>query len=106
MSEVLFDILRKVTTATMTTMLLKKGHQALLDERAKAASLAKGERVIGELSRCALFPCGKTLRPRKAGQSDIDPRGDRGKCRRASSRLPTPWACRAPASLAIFFARG
>ncbi len=46
MSEALFDILRKVTTATITTMLLKKGIRRCWMNGPKPL-VARGERIVG-----------------------------------------------------------
>ena len=78
MSDALFDILRKVTTATITTMLLKKGIRRCwmngpkpLVARRRAprrpglhVALRAGARGFGDAG--------------KLGQSDLDPRRDRG----------------------------
>ena len=46
MSEALFDVLRKVTTATITTILLKKGIRRCWMNGPKPL-VSSGERIIG-----------------------------------------------------------
>ena len=55
MSDALFEILRKVTTATMTTMLLKKGIRRCWMNGPKPLA-AKGERVIGPAFTLRFIP--------------------------------------------------
>ena len=78
MSDALFDILRKVTTATITTMLLKKGIRRCWMNGPKPLA-AKGERR----HRAGLYAAlragaGGSRDAGKLGPSDIDPRRDRG----------------------------
>ena len=55
MSEALFDVLRKVTTATITTMLLKKGIRRCWMNGAKPL-VAGGERVVGRAFTLRFVP--------------------------------------------------
>ena len=55
MSQPLFDILRKVTTATVTTMLLKKGIRRCWMNGPKPLT-PKGERLVGPGFHLALRP--------------------------------------------------
>jgi regulator of RNase E activity RraA len=55
MSDVLFDILRKVTTATITTMLLKKGIRRCWMNGPKPLS-ASGERIVGRAFTLRFVP--------------------------------------------------
>jgi regulator of RNase E activity RraA len=55
MSDVLFDILRKVTTATITTMLLKKGiRRSWMNGPRPLAS--RGERIVGRAFTLRFIP--------------------------------------------------
>jgi len=60
MSEALFDVLRKVTTATITTMLLKKGIRRCWMNGAKPLA-AKGERVVGRAFTLRFVPVREDL---------------------------------------------
>jgi regulator of RNase E activity RraA len=60
MSDVLFDILRKVTTATVTTMLLKKGIRRCWMSGPKPL-LPKGERVVGRAFTLRFVPVREDL---------------------------------------------
>jgi regulator of RNase E activity RraA len=55
MSDVLFDILRKVTTATITTMLLRKGIRRCWMNGPKPLA-AKGERIVGPAFTLRFIP--------------------------------------------------
>ena len=55
MSDALFDILRKVTTATITTMLLKKGIRRSWMTGPKPL-VPKGERVVGRAFTLRFIP--------------------------------------------------
>jgi regulator of RNase E activity RraA len=55
MSEALFDILRKVTTATLTTMLLKKGIRRCWMNGPKPL-VSNGERVVGRAFTLRFIP--------------------------------------------------
>ena len=104
MSEALFDILRKVTTATITTMLLKKGIRRCWMNGPKPL-VARGERVVGRAFTLRFVPVREDVATPESWGHPISTRAAIEDCRRAPSRLPTPWASPAPASLAIFFAR-
>ena len=60
MSEALFDVLRKVTTATITTMLLKKGIRRCWMNGPKPLA-AKGERVVGRAFTLRFVPVREDL---------------------------------------------
>ncbi len=60
MSEALFDVLRKVTTATITTMLLKKGVRRCWMNGPKPLA-AKGERVVGRAFTLRFVPVREDL---------------------------------------------
>jgi len=60
MSDVLFDILRKVTTATITTMLLKKGIRRCWMSGPKPL-VPKGERVVGRAFTLRFVPVREDL---------------------------------------------
>jgi regulator of RNase E activity RraA len=60
MSEALFGILRKVTTATITTMLLKKGIRRCWMNGAKPLA-ATGERVVGRAFTLRFVPVREDL---------------------------------------------
>ena len=60
MSEALFDILRKVTTATITTMLLKKGIRRCWMNGPKPL-VAGGERVVGRAFTLRFVPVREDL---------------------------------------------
>src|ERR1700721_2024860 len=60
MSDVLFDILRKVTTATITTMLLKKGIRRCWMNGPKPL-VPKGERLIGPAFTLRFVPVREDL---------------------------------------------
>ena len=84
MSDALFDVLRKVTTATITTMLLKKGIRRCWMNGAEAARAADGERLVGPAFTLRFVPVREDLAtPESWAQPDLDPRRDRGQCRRA-----------------------
>src|SRR5271155_3237876 len=55
MADALFEILRKVTTATMTTMLLKKGIRRCWMHGPKPLNL-KGERIVGRAFTLRFVP--------------------------------------------------
>ena len=55
MSDALFDILRKVTTATMTTMLLKKGIRRSWMNGPKPLA-SRGERIVGRAFTLRFIP--------------------------------------------------
>ncbi len=78
MSDALFDILRKVTTATITTMLLKKGIRRCWMNGPKPL-VSNGERIIGPAFTLALRAGARRSGDAgKLGQPDLDPRRDRG----------------------------
>jgi len=60
MSEALFDILRKVTTATITTMLLKQGIRRCWMNGAKPL-VPRGERVVGRAFTLRFVPVREDL---------------------------------------------
>jgi len=60
MSDALFDILRKVTTATITTMLLKKGIRRCWMNGPKPLA-PKGERVVGRAFTLRFVPVREDL---------------------------------------------
>src|ERR1700747_2235380 len=62
MSAVLFDILRKVTTATITTMLLKKGIRRCWMNGPKPL-VPGGERLIGPAFTLRFIPAREDLAP-------------------------------------------
>ena len=64
MNSAVFDILRKVTTATITHHAAQEGHPALLDERAEAAGA--GRRAAGRAGLHAALRAG-ARGPRDAG---------------------------------------
>jgi hypothetical protein len=74
MSDALFDILRKVTSATITTMLLKKGIRALLDEWPKAARARRRSRRWPSLHAAFHSGAGRCGHSGELGQSDFDAR--------------------------------
>src|ERR1700686_4329454 len=55
MSDALFDILRKVTTATVTTMLLKKGIRRSWMNGPKPL-VPRGERIVGRAFTLRFIP--------------------------------------------------
>jgi regulator of RNase E activity RraA len=78
MSDVLFDILRKVTTATIATMLLKKGIRRCWMNGPKPLS-ASGGRIVGRAFTLRFVPVREDVaNDRKLGQRDLDARRDRG----------------------------
>ena len=73
MSDAVFDILRKVTTATITTMLLKKGIRRCWMNGPKPL-VPNGERLIGPAFTLRFVPVREDLGDTgKLGQSDFDP---------------------------------
>ncbi len=103
MSEALFDILRKVTTATITTMLLKKGIRRCWMNGPKPL-VASGERVVGPAFTLRFVPVrGDVATTGELGPSGFHARGGRsdaggrGHRRRRDGRDD-------PVSLATFFA--
>ena len=80
-----FDTLRHVTTATITTMLLKKGIRHCWMKGAMPLVRA-GSGWSARPSRCASCRCARISPPRKLGQADLDPRGDRGDAGRLHRR--------------------
>ena len=104
MSEALFDILRKVTTATITTMLLKKGIRRCWMNGPKPL-VARGERIVGPAFTLRFVPVREDVAtPESWGHRSRPARRSRP-CRKAPSPSPTPWASPAPAFSATFCAR-
>jgi hypothetical protein len=102
MSEALFDILHKVTSATITTMLLKKGIRRCWMNGPKPL-VPSGDRVAGRAFTLRFIPAREDVATPESWGNPMST-GPRT-CRKARSRLPTPWACRAPAFSATSFAR-
>ena len=74
MSDALFDILRKVTSATITTMLLKKGIRRCWMNGPKPL-VPGGDRVVGPSLHAAFHPgAGRCRHSGELGQSDFDAR--------------------------------
>ncbi len=73
-----FDVLRRVTTATITTMLLKKGIRHCWMKG--AMPLVAGRPAAGRAGLHAPLRAGArgSRHARKLGQADLDPRRDRG----------------------------
>ena len=73
MSEALFDILRKVTTATITTMLLKKGIRRCWMNGPKPL-VSSGERLIGPAFTLRFVPVREDLATPESWASPISTR--------------------------------
>src|SRR6201986_3920531 len=73
MSEALFEILRKVTTATITTMLLKKGIRRCWMSGAKPL-VPGGERLVGPAFTLRFVPVREDLAPPESWASPISTR--------------------------------
>jgi len=105
MSAALFDILRKVTTATITTMLLKKGIRRCWMNGPKPLVLG-GKRIVGPAFTLRFVPVREDLATPESWASPISTRAAIEECRKEWSQSQMQWACRAPESLATSFARG
>ena len=93
MSDALFDILRKVTTATITTMLLRKGiRRCWMNGQ---AACADGERIVGRAFTLRFVPVREDLATWKAGAIRYRLGRPSRKCRQAPSSWPMRWASRA-----------
>jgi regulator of RNase E activity RraA len=73
MSAALFDILRKVTTATITTMLLKKGIRRCWMNRPKPL-VPGGERIVGPAFTLRFVPVREDLATPESWASPISTR--------------------------------
>ena len=73
MSQPLFDILRKVTTATITTMLLKKGIRRCWMNGPKPLT-PKGERLVGPAFTLRFIPVREDLATPESWASPISTR--------------------------------
>jgi regulator of RNase E activity RraA len=73
MSDVLFDILRKVTTATITTMLLRKGIRRCWMNGPKPLAFS-GERVVGRAFTLRFVPVREDLATMESWDSPVSTR--------------------------------
>ena len=74
-----YDMLRHVTTATITTMLLKKGIRHCWMNGRDAVLAAAGKRLVGPAFTLRFVPVREDLAtPASWAQADLDPRRDRG----------------------------
>ena len=97
--------LSHVSTATITTVLLKKGLRKRLAARRRVRCGRDRSGWSGRPLRCASCPRGRIWPRRNHGRRRFRP-GPRSKpCRRAASPWSTPWASPTPVSSAIFCAR-
>ena len=102
----IFAVLKGVTTATLTTVLLKKGTPQRLDARRQAAAAGPAAHRRPRFHAALHSGAGGISRPLLPGPRPSR-RGRRSRrCRRAASRWSTRWASRTPASSATSSARG
>jgi regulator of RNase E activity RraA len=74
MSAELFETLRQISTGTITTMLLKKGHQAVLDAGPQALS-GSGRRLAGPAFTLHFIPAREDLATPESWAKPISTRG-------------------------------
>ncbi len=107
MSELsdIIDALKPVSTATITTVLLKHGLRRVWMRGTRP--IRPGSRaLLGARSPCASFPRVRIWRRRLRGPHLARRERRSRRCRPAASRWPTRWASRMPASSATSSARG
>ena len=105
LSAEIIQALESVTTATLTTVLLKKGLRNVWMRGTRP--LRTGPAATGRAapSRCASCRRAKTSRRRRPGARRSRPAPRSRPCRQAASRSSTPWASPMPASSATSCAR-
>ena len=92
MSDALFDILRKVTSATITTMLLKKGIRRCWMNGPQPL-VPGGDRVVGRAFTLRFIPAREDVAtPERAGAIRFRRAPPLRTCRKAPSWSPMRWA--------------
>ena len=104
MSDAVFNILRKVTTATITTMLLRKGIRRCWMNGPKPL-VPKGERIVGRAFTLRFVPVREDLATVESWAHPVSTRAAIEEMPEGWLWSQTPWVCRAPAYSATFFAR-
>ena len=105
MSDMLFDILRQVTTATITTMLLRKGIRRCWMSGPKPLS-GTDERVVGPAFTLRFVPVREDLATPESWGSPISTRAAIEEMPEGCVVVADAMGVPAPAFSATFFARG
>ena len=98
------DVLRTVTTGTVTTMLLKKGIRRCWMNGPKPL-VPSGDRVVGRAFTLRFIPAREDVATPESWGNPISTRAAVEDMPEGASWSPMPWACQAPASSATSFAR-
>ncbi|WP_431267406.1 hypothetical protein [Dankookia sp. P2] len=99
--------LETISTATITTLLLKKGLRNIWMRGPQPFTpTAKGKRMVGPAFTLRFVPAREDLATPESWSSPAPPARRSRTCRRASSPSPMPWAAPMPASSATSSAPG
>jgi hypothetical protein len=91
MSAALYDKLREITTATITTVLLKKGIRRCWMSGPQPL-VPGGTRLVGPAFTLRFVPVREDLATPESWAKPFRRGAQSRKCRRVASRLPMPWA--------------
>jgi regulator of RNase E activity RraA len=86
-----FDLLRRVTTATITTRLLKKGIRRCWLNGPKPFTPG-GDRLVGRAFTLRFIPVREDVATPESWAAPVPPGPPSRRCRPAASPSPTPWA--------------